>query len=83
MSQGKIDHNAPPSQVEDYLLSTEFANALAHDDGRAAQQHLAAGRPIYYEDPRYPEGLIKKYPNGHRQIVIVDPDGKICVVRDL
>ncbi len=83
MSQRKMDRNTPLSQVEDYLLSAEFANALDHDDGRAAKQHLDAGRPIYYEDPHYPEGLIKKYPDGHRQIVTVDPDGKICVVRDL
>ncbi|MCL4460534.1 MAG: hypothetical protein M1297_02315 [Nitrospirae bacterium] len=83
MSQRKIDNNIQLSQFEDYLLSTEFSNALIHDDGRAAQQHLAAGRPIYYEDPHYPEGLIKKYPNGHRQIVTMDPEGRICVVRDL
>ena len=83
MSQGKIDHNAPLSQVEDYLLSAEFANALAHDDGRAAQQHLAAGRPIYYGDDRYPGKIIKKYPDGRQQLVSVDPDGKITVLRDL
>jgi hypothetical protein len=83
MPQEKADTNAPLSQGEDYLSSIEFVNALAHDDGLAAKQHLAAGRPIYYGDERYPEGLIKKYPDGHRQIVSVDPDGKITVVRDL
>ena len=83
MSQEKADSNAILSQGEDYLLSIEFVNALAHDDGLAAKQHLAAGRPIYYGDDRYPEGLIKEYPNGYRQIVAVDPDGKITVIRDL
>jgi hypothetical protein len=83
MSQENIDKNHTLSQADDYLSSIEFINALAHDDGLAAKQHLAAGRPIYYGDERYPEGLIKKYPDGHRQIVAVDPDGKITVVRDL
>lgn len=83
MSQGKMDHNTSLSQVEDYLLSAEFAYALAHDDGRAAQQHLAAGRPIYYGDDRYPGKIIKKYPDGRQQLVSVDSDGKITVLRDL
>ena len=83
MSQENIDKNTTLSEVEVYLSSDQFVNALAHDDGLAAKQHLAADRPIYYGDERYPEGLIKKYPDGHRQIVSVDPDGKITVVRDL
>jgi hypothetical protein len=83
MAQENTDKNTNLSQVEDYLSSIEFENALAHDDGRAAKQHLAAGRPIYYGDERFPEGLIKKYPDGHRQIVSVDPDGRITVIRDL
>lgn len=83
MLKGEIDTSDGMSPAEKYLSSSEFVNALAHDDGLAAKQHLAAGRPIYYGDDRYPEGLIKKYPDGHQQIVSVDPDGKITVIRDL
>ena len=83
MLKGEIDTSAGMSPAEKYLSSSEFVNALANDDGFAAKQHLAAGRPIYYGDDRYPEGLIKEYPNGSRQIVSVDPDGKITVIRDL
>jgi len=68
---------------ESFLSSSEFLNALAHDDGLAAKQHLAAGRPIYYGDDRYPGGIITKFPDGRQQLVSVDPDGKITVIRDL
>jgi hypothetical protein len=50
---------------------------------RAAQQHLAAGRPIYYGDDRYPGKIIKKYPVRRQQLVSVDPNGKMTVLRDL
>ena len=83
MLNGEIDTSDGMSPAEQYLSSSEFGSALAHDDGLAGKQHLAAGRPIYYGDDRYPEGLIKKYPDGHQQIVSVDPDGKITVIRDL
>ena len=69
---------------EDSLLSEEFEKSIIDDDGLAAQQHLAAGRPIYYGDADYPEGLVKKYPDGRKQLVSVgDEDGKITVIRDL
>ena len=71
------------SQAETFLASAEFERAITHDDGLAAQQHLAAGRPIYYGDAQYPEGLVKKYPDGRKQLVSVSNDGKITVIRDL
>ena len=83
MSHGNIDPDTKASRVEAFLSSTEFVNAIIHDDGLAAKQHLAAGRPIYYGDDRYPEGVIKKYPDGHRQLVTVTPDGEISVIQDL
>lgn len=66
-----------------FLESAEFERALANDNGLAAKQHLAAGRPIYYGDARYPEGLVKKYPDGHRQLVSVSAEGEISVIRDI
>lgn len=68
---------------ESYLSSIEFEKSLSQDDGLAAKQHLAAGRAIYYGDERYPEGLIKKFPDGRRQLVDVSDAGEITVIRDL
>lgn len=70
-------------QAESFLASAEFERAMMTDDGQAAQQHLEAGRPIYYGDARFPEGLVKKYPDGRKQLVSVGADGKVSVIRDL
>lgn len=71
------------TQAETFLASAEFERAITDNDGLAAQQHLAAGRPIYYGDARYPEGLVKKYPDGSKQLVTVSSSGEITVIRDL
>lgn len=71
------------AQTESFLSSTEFEAAITSDDGQAAQRHLAAGRPIYYGDARFPEGLVKKYPDGRKQLVSVGADGKVSVIRDI
>lgn len=48
----------------------EWIRLLQSDDGRAAREHLDAGRAIYYRDGDTPIGLcIKKYPDGHRELV--------------
>jgi len=80
MLKEKIDTNGA---AEAFLLSSAFVNAISYDDGLAAKEHLAAGRPIYYGDDQYPEGLIKKYPDGHRQLVAVSASGNISVIRDI
>lgn len=69
--------------AESFLDSPEFESALANDDGQAAKEHLAAGRPIYYGDDRYPEGVIKEYPDGRRQLVSVSADGEVTIVQQL
>ncbi|MHB1765859.1 MAG: hypothetical protein ACYCS1_10110 [Gammaproteobacteria bacterium] len=68
---------------EAFLLSRQFERSLAIEDGRAAQQHLTAGRAIYYGDACYPDGLIKKYPDGRKQLVSVNHRGEISVLQDL
>ncbi|MHB1567407.1 MAG: hypothetical protein ACYCXG_11970 [Acidiferrobacter sp.] len=70
-------------QAESFLASPEFERAMTADDGQAAQQHLDAGRPIYYGDVRFPEGLVKRYPDGRKQLVLVSADGKVSVIRDI
>ena len=73
----------PPHENEAFLSSPAFEMALANDDGLAAKQHLEAGRPIYYGDERYPDGLVKKYPDGRKQLVSVSAAGEISVICDL
>lgn len=62
----------------------EFERQLNRDTGEAAKAHLAAGRPIYYEDPTYPKQVVKEYPEGRRQIVDFDmKTGEEIVIREL
>lgn len=66
-----------------YLDSPELEAGLINDDGSAAKQHLAAGRPIYYADDRYQEGVVKKYPDGRKQLVTIDAERRVTVIREL
>ncbi|MDR5803490.1 hypothetical protein P9292_25940 [Caballeronia sp. LZ001] len=63
----------------------EWIRLLQIDDGRAAREHLAAGRPIYYRETDTPAGVcIKKFPDGHREWVTFDRrTGLEAVVRTL
>ena len=74
---------AAVTQAETFFVSREFESAMMNDDGLAAKQHLAAGRPIYYGDTRYPEGIVKKYPDGRLQLVSISNTGVITVIRDI
>ena len=72
-----------PADDEDELLIMIEA-ALQHDDGAAAQSHLAAGRPIYYLEPATPpDAVIKEYPGGRRTLVSFDRAGKETLVSEL
>ena len=71
------------TQSETFLASAEFERAISDDEGLAAQQHIAAGRPIYYGDAQYPEGLVKKYPDGRKQLVSIGADNTVSVIRDI
>ena len=69
---------------EEQRFFDEFERALKHDTGEAAQDHLNAGYPIYYEDPQYPDYNVKEYPDGRRELVTVDDTtGEIILVRAL
>jgi hypothetical protein len=62
----------------------QFERALDSDTGEAARAHLAAGRPIYYGDPAYPDHVVKEYPDGRRQLVDFDlKTGVETVIQDL
>jgi hypothetical protein len=60
-----------PSEQRDFW--TTFEAELANDDGAVAREHLAAGHPIYYVERDTPAGLlIKRYPDGRRELIDVD-----------
>ena len=61
----------------------QFARELDSDTGEAAKAHLAAGRPIYYMDPTYPDQIVKEYPDGRRELVHVDKAGQVTVIKAL
>jgi hypothetical protein len=46
-------------------------------------EHLTAGRAIYYGDRRLAAGVIKEYPDGRREAVAFDAKGHERVLRTL
>lgn len=63
--------------------STKRKGLQSSGSGDAARAHLAAGRAIYYGDARYPDGLVKKYPDGRKELVSVSADGKVSVIHEI
>lgn len=54
----------------------EMGDALLEGDDGAARARLAGGYPIYYSEDDTPDGLvIKKHPDGRRELVRCDPAG--------
>ena len=53
-----------------------IASGLKRDGDLAAREHLAAGRSVYYTDDDTPEELlIKRHPDGRRELVRHRRDG--------
>ncbi len=71
------------SPDEEEAFYAAFVAAMMKEDGTAAQEHLAAGRPIYYGDKRYGPGLTREWPSGRKELVTVDESGNISVLRPL
>ncbi len=80
----------PVESLSDMTLGQEqrfweqFERDLDSDTGEAAQEHLAAGFPIFLGYPAYPGQVMKQYPDGQGQLVCFDlQTGAETVVRDL
>lgn len=75
----KIAPSADPSEE----IWWQLGQYLRKGDDSAAQELWAAGIPTYHSDDDTPAGLvIKKHPDGRRQLVRFDPAGDE-VIRDL
>lgn len=70
------------TEAEESRFAAAFTRALANDQGDEAKRHLAAGRPIYYGDDRFTDGIVKEFPDGRRQLVTFLGDTEV-VLRDL
>jgi len=58
------------SEAELEAWDRGFIAALEAGDDSAARASLAAGVPIYYAEEDTPaDGIIKEYPDGHRELV--------------
>lgn len=75
--------SAPTQEKTREQWEQEMIADILNDEGQAARSHLQRGFPIYYSDSEYPDDIIRKYPDGRRQIVGIKPDGEIYVIRDL
>jgi len=56
---------------------------ICNDDGRAAKEHLAAGRAIYYKNEKYPGELVREWPDGRREIVVISAKREVNVIREI
>ena len=71
------------TQEQGKLFWSKFERELAQDSGEAAKQHLAMGHPVHYGDDRFPEGIVKEYPSGKKQLVTMDEHDNEILIRDL
>ena len=68
-------------ELDDRAQDTLIARALRRDDGSAAQEHLRAGRPIYYcDDDLSDNRMVREWPDGTREIVDIDDTGHATVL---
>lgn len=71
------------TEAEESRFMAAFTQALKTDPGDAAAAHLAAGRPVYYSDKRFPGGIVKEHPDGRRQLVAVEGESEIILKASL
>jgi hypothetical protein len=58
-----------------------FERELRHDDRDAAKSHLRAGRPIYYCVDDFSDEIVREWPDGRKDLVVVSDTGEILFSR--
>ncbi|WP_155836254.1 hypothetical protein [Burkholderia sp. AU4i] len=57
---------------EEGRIFEAFERELAAAGDETARHHLEAGRPISVEEEEFPGQMIRRYPDGRREIVRLD-----------
>jgi hypothetical protein len=79
-----IEHVERMTSAEENQFWIALEKALRHDDGDAAKSHLAAGHSVYYRDDGFPDGIVREWPDGRRELVSIDMiTGDVTVTRVL
>jgi len=76
----KVDSMSP---AEERAFMRKFTKAIANDDGSAARDHLAAGRSICYCDSSVTDGMVREHPDGRKEVVRLEDDDSMTVLRSL
>ena len=67
------------SVVNTEITPANMEQILSENSGHTAQEHLDAGKPVFYGDPHYPGKVIKEYPSGKREVLVFDKQGNEVV----
>lgn len=58
-----------------------YLSSVSLGDGAAGESHLHAGRPIYYCDDDFVDEVVRKWPDGRKDLVFVGHTGEILTSR--
>lgn len=83
MTDLRIEQLAYMSSLEQRTFWAVLEKVLANDDGAASKAHLAAGRPVTYRARQFPDAIMRKWPDGRRELVDVDDEGNVTILRAL
>jgi hypothetical protein len=81
MANCEIDRLEQLNKLDVRKFWVLFEWALRNDDGRAATEHLVAARPIYYCDDSFDDEMVRKWPDGRKELVSITNDGEVSNVR--
>jgi hypothetical protein len=68
------------SELDDRTLDAVVLKTIRKDDGRAAKEHLKAGRPIYFCVDEFGDFIVREWPDGTKDLVTVDEDAVVSMV---
>ncbi|CAG9229977.1 conserved hypothetical protein [Paraburkholderia tropica] len=72
LNRNDLSHLDRATPAEEAQFWTAFEAELARDDGEAAREHLATGHPIFVSEPDYPGRVIRRNPDGSRDLMVFD-----------
>lgn len=72
-----------PEEEETFFAA--FQAELQKEDNSAVHADLAAGFPVYYRHPSFPDAahLVKEYPSGRMELIAMSDQGEETLVKVL